>query len=182
MGSKNTKEDEEGFPELYAAIYCRVSTEEQANKGISLHDQEERCLEKVKELGYIVKPEHIFRDEGITGTSMEKRPAMMNLLALVSGPKYQRLNEGNISVIISSNMDRISRDHLDYLLFKKLVEKHSIRYLSVEQDYIGGDGKDDIMTDMLEKMISIFNELMVKITAKKTSHAMERKVLDGWLP
>ncbi len=167
--------------QVYAAIYCRVSTEEQANNRISLHDQEQRCLDRAKQLGYIVKPKHIFRDEWISGTSIDKRPGMIELLSSITWSKFQKFNDINISAIISLSMDRISRNHYDYLFFKKLLEKHSVKFISIEQEYIG-QNQDDMVADLLENIISIFNELLVKITAKKTSFAMERKVLDWWLP
>ena len=84
-------------------------------------------------------------------------------------------------MVISSSMDRVSRGHYDYLFFKKLLGKHSVRFISIEQDFID-QTQDDTVSELLENIISIFNELIVKITAKKTSFAMERKVLDGWLP
>lgn len=42
---------------MKAAIYCRVSTEDQKDQGTSLETQEEDCLAKARELGYAVPPE-----------------------------------------------------------------------------------------------------------------------------
>ena len=49
----------------HLAIYCRVSTEEQAKKGLSLNDQEQRGIELAKKLKmrWVV-----YSDEGVSGT------------------------------------------------------------------------------------------------------------------
>ena len=41
----------EGGEEMKAAIYCRVSTEDQEREGTSLQSQREACIKKAKELG-----------------------------------------------------------------------------------------------------------------------------------
>jgi site-specific DNA recombinase len=40
--------------EMKAAIYCRVSTQDQQDQGTSLDSQREACLKKAEELGYQV--------------------------------------------------------------------------------------------------------------------------------
>ena len=47
---------------MRAAIYCRVSTEDQEKEGTSLGSQVAACLEKAKELGYEVPDELIFKE------------------------------------------------------------------------------------------------------------------------
>ena len=68
-----------------AAIYARVSTTEQADKGYSLPTQVEACQALAQREGYTVPDPHIFIDD-YTGTSMN-RPQFkcMRDLAGVSG-------------------------------------------------------------------------------------------------
>jgi len=57
-----------------ALVYCRVSTEEQAEKGYSLDTQEKLCRSFAENNGYGVLS--VFRDEGKSGTTLsiaEKR-------------------------------------------------------------------------------------------------------------
>ena len=49
------------------AIYMRVSTEDQIG-GYGLDVQLERCTAQATVKGWIVAPEHIFADEGVSGT------------------------------------------------------------------------------------------------------------------
>jgi len=60
-----------------AAIYCRVSTEDQEREGTSLQSQKEACLKKAHELGYEAPEEFIFI-ETYSGLTME-RPELTRL-------------------------------------------------------------------------------------------------------
>ena len=52
---------------MKAAVYCRVSTDEQAERGTSLATQEERCRAHVKAQGW--KLVEVFVDAGESGTN-----------------------------------------------------------------------------------------------------------------
>src|SRR5215510_14710353 len=56
-------------PVRYAAIYARVSTEDQG-KGYSIPTQIEACQRLAQQEGYAVPESHIFIDEGLSGTTL----------------------------------------------------------------------------------------------------------------
>src|SRR2546426_10469491 len=64
-----------------AAIYARVSTTEQADKGYSLPTQLAACQAMAQQEGYTVIDTHVFIDD-YTGMSLN-RPQFTPLLALV---------------------------------------------------------------------------------------------------
>ena len=64
-----------------AAIYARVSTTEQADKGYSLPTQLEACQAMAQQEGYAVPDTHVFVDD-YTGTSLN-RPQFTQLRDLV---------------------------------------------------------------------------------------------------
>src|SRR5438445_11588885 len=64
--------------QLRAAIYTRVSTEEQATEGFSLAAQLERLRNYCKARDYIVAGEYI--EEGASGRKIEGRPAYAKML------------------------------------------------------------------------------------------------------
>jgi site-specific DNA recombinase len=66
---------------LLAAIYARVSTQDQADKGYSLPTQIEACQQLAQHAGYTVPESHIFVDD-YTGTSLN-RPQFTKLRDLV---------------------------------------------------------------------------------------------------
>src|SRR5215471_2732795 len=64
-----------------AAIYARVSTADQADKGYSLPTQIEACQAMAQQEGYTVPNTHVFVDD-YTGTSLN-RPQLSPLRDLV---------------------------------------------------------------------------------------------------
>ena len=86
---------------LNAAIYLRVSTEEQVS-GYGLDVQRERCLAMATVKGWAVEPIHIYADEGISGTKdASARPGLAALLAAAE--------IGNIRAVIVLALDRLGR-------------------------------------------------------------------------
>jgi DNA invertase Pin-like site-specific DNA recombinase len=55
----------------YAAIYARVSTEDQG-KGFSIPTQLEACRKLAAHEGYAVPESHVLIDEGISGTTLDR--------------------------------------------------------------------------------------------------------------
>ena len=106
-----------------ALIYCRVSTEEQAEQGYSLDAQEKLCKAFALNNGYSVAG--IYRDEGKSGTSLD-RPALKNLLA-----KCQ--DKQSISAVIVQETDRLARNTQDHLTLKTLLSKAEVKLISVNQ-------------------------------------------------
>jgi site-specific DNA recombinase len=85
-----------------AAIYLRVSTEEQATAGYGLDVQRDRCLAMATVKGWQVEPIHIYADEGLSGTKdATGRPALAALLAAVE--------IGNVDAVIVLSFDRLGR-------------------------------------------------------------------------
>src|SRR5438067_521046 len=82
-----------------AAIYARVSTADQG-KGYSIPTQIEACQHLAQREGYSVPSSHIFVDEGISGTTLN-RPALRRLRELV--------NSQAIASLIIPDPDRLSR-------------------------------------------------------------------------
>lgn len=88
-----------------AAIYARVSTDDQADKGYSLPSQLDGCRQYVEQLGYTVVAE--FRDDHSGATPVIERPQGRRLAEMA------RLRE--IDAIVVHQVDRLSRDIVDLL-------------------------------------------------------------------
>lgn len=84
----------------HVAAYLRVSTDEQAESGLGLGDQERKCRAMAEVKGW---PEPvIFKDEGISGTlAADKRPALRNMLEAVK--------RGEIDAVIALELNRLGR-------------------------------------------------------------------------
>lgn len=104
------------------AIYVRVSTEEQAQKGYSIEDQIDQCRKKAKtnDLEII---EYI--DDGYSGEFLD-RPAMMKL--------REDLKDGLIDEVICLDPDRLSRKLMNQLIVSEEIEKKA-KLTFVNHDY-----------------------------------------------
>lgn len=101
---------------MYAVVYIRVSTEDQALHGYSLDGQERVGLELANKLG--ATQIAVFRDEGISGSVLE-RPGLQEALDIVQS--------GGVHFFIVYDPDRLSRVLAHQLLLTEVIEKTGCR-------------------------------------------------------
>src|SRR5713101_772144 len=99
-----------------AAVYARVSTADQADKGYSLPTQIEACQVMARQEGYAVPESHVFVDD-YTGTSLN-RPQFTQLRDQVR----QRL----VQAVFVHDLDRLSRKLAHQLLLSEEVEQAGV--------------------------------------------------------
>ncbi len=107
------------------AIYCRVSTEEQANMGYSLDEQERLLREASVTLGYEVVD--IYCDRGISGKNIKGRPEMKRML--------KEAQEGKFDVVLCWKVNRLTRNLLDLLEMANLLEKYNVGIKSYSEPF-----------------------------------------------
>jgi len=105
-----------------AAVYCRVSTEDQEKEGTSLQTQYEACYKYCQEKGYHVA--HRF-SEAHSGLNID-RPKLSELRELVR-------NEA-ISFVVVYCLDRLSRNATHGVILRDELDKHHIVLESVTED------------------------------------------------
>jgi site-specific DNA recombinase len=106
--------------QAYAAIYARVSTEDQA-RGYSLPSQIEACHKLAEHAGYRVPESYVFSDD-VTGDHLE-RPGLRKLRELVQ--------TNAIAAAIIYDVDRLSRRMVPQLLFEEECERAGVALLVV---------------------------------------------------
>ena len=89
---------------MNAIIYCRVSTQEQAETGFSLEAQEETCSNYAKNKGYAVLKTFVERGESAKTLN---RTELKNLI------QYAKINHEKIDTLIIYKIDRLSRNQRD---------------------------------------------------------------------
>ena len=99
-----------------AAIYARVSTADQADRGYSLPTQLEACQAMARQEGYAVPESHIFVDD-YTGTSLN-RPQFTQLRDLVR----QRV----VHAVFVYDPDRLARKLAHQLLLTEEFEQAGV--------------------------------------------------------
>ena len=117
-----------------AAIYCRVSTDEQG-RGYSLPTQLEACQRYAQEHGYVIAAR--FEDE-YTGTELD-RPELNRLRELV--------RQGEVDCIIIYDLDRLARN-----VYFQLHLENEIHSAGVRIEYVLGQYKDTPEGNLLKRI------------------------------
>lgn len=109
-----------------AALYARVSTEEQAMHGVSLDAQKERLLQYAKENNLTVVD--LYVDEGISARKRyTRRPEFLRMLEDVKQKK--------IDVVLFIKLDRWFRNIADYYEVQAILDKYRVQWIATEEDY-----------------------------------------------
>lgn len=114
----------EGGEEMKAAaIYCRVSTEDQGREGTSLQSQKEACLNKAHELGYQVSEEHIL-SEIYSGAELD-RPELGKVRSL--------MKQQEIQAVLCHSTDRLARNPIHIAIIAEECENRGIKLVFVTE-------------------------------------------------
>ncbi len=106
------------------AIYCRVSTDDQAQHGYSILDQLHSCRQRLLSLNCTDIKEYI--DDGYSGEFLE-RPALEQL--------RNDLRKGFIQNVMVYDPDRLSRNLTNQLILAEEIEKFGAKILFITGDY-----------------------------------------------
>lgn len=118
-----------------AALYIRVSTQEQKTEGYGLESQRQRLLSHVNDnaaLNLITNQHSIYED--VQSGSEKNRAGLKQLIEDVKADKYD--------VVIVWKIDRLSRSLKDLLEIFEELKKHKVSFISVEEsiDFSGPIG------------------------------------------
>lgn len=111
---------------IKAALYIRVSTEEQAKHGYSLSSQKQRLIEYCKEQNYMITD--IYIDEGKTARTKLKNRT--ELLRLIEDAKQKKFNR-----IIIWRLDRWFRNIADYYKVQETLEANKVDWECSDEEY-----------------------------------------------
>jgi len=148
-----------------AAIYCRVSTDNQENEGTSLDTQRQGCLKYCQDKGYSVTHQFV---ETWSGLSLE-RPKLDELRQLVRG--------NQIDNIVIHSLDRLSRDPIHGVIITQELEKHHVTLEAVTEDMDNTE---------VGKLISYIRGFASKLETEKikerTTRGIRARVYNKGLP
>lgn len=138
---------------MKVALYTRVSTDEQVEKGNSLDAQKRRLYEYCYNNNYEVY--QLYSDEGISGFSVSKRPAIQSLLKDAKNRKFEAL--------VVYKTDRLSRNLLDLLTIKQELDKYDVELIFSDESI---DTNDDTGMAMFSIMGAFAELERKKITER----------------
>jgi site-specific DNA recombinase len=155
-----------------AAIYCRVSTEEQAKLGQSLSVQLKTLEEYAKERDYRVYDTYI--DEGHSGADFSR-------------PHLSRLREDaqdhRFNVVIATHLDRLGRDgpELLSLLYKEFT-RSGIHAEFITEGLNSSDDKDELVIYIRAQQAAEFRKRLSQRSHASKIHLVESGKWVGGAP
>lgn len=144
-----------------AAIYCRVSTQEQKRNGISLEAQVARCQQYAESMGFNVV--HV----GIEAQSAKDtdRQELQSILGMVAKKQIQHF--------IAIKLDRLTRETIDALQIGKTLQKKGCM-LHFTNEY-GQVDLNDPMQEFIYTQGASIAKLERRRIAMNTKFALDRK-------
>ena len=148
-----------------AIIYARVSSKRQADDGLPIESQLDRCRAKAAALGADVVRE--FVDGGISGTT-DKRPAFQDAINFCSLM--------DIDYFITWSSSRFARNLLDAGRYKLVLQTYRTRltYASSDVDVTTDDGW------LMDNFFALFDEHVSRRVSSDTRRSMLKAAGDGY--
>lgn len=132
------------------AIYARCSTEEQRD---SPDVQLAACRDHAAKHGCRVVAEYV--DAGVSGgLPLDQRPEAARML--------QDARAGDFEAVLALRLDRLGRDQLDLLLFRREAEKRKLKLLFVTQEFA-----DDPTGEFVYSLLGAVSQLERRQTGQR---------------
>lgn len=148
------------------AAYLRVSTDDQLE--YSPDSQLKLIQEYAKRDGYIIPDEYIYRDDGISGKSAEKRPAFRLMIATAKeqNPPF--------SCIFVWKYSRFARNQEEAIMYKNLLRKKGVDIRSISEP-----SSDSPFSSLIERIIEWMDEYYLINLASEVRRGMKEKSQRG---
>lgn len=131
-------------PQLTAAAYIRVSTEDQIE--FSPDSQLKRIREYAGSRNILLPDDFIYVDEGISGRSADNRPAFLHMI------RTARQKPRPFDQILVWKFSRFARNRQDSIFYKSMLRKEcGIDVISVTEQ-LSGDSTSILIEALLEAM------------------------------
>ncbi len=149
---------------MKAALYIRVSTQEQATEGYSLDAQLQKLTSYANYMHYEISG--VYRDEGQSAASTN-RPELKRLLRDISAEK--------VDCVLIYKLDRLSRRVRDVIDLVEIFEKHSVSLYSLTEnlDLSSPFGRAAL------KMSATFSELERETIIERSKLGKEQRIKSG---
>ena len=147
---------------MRAAIYARVSTEDQAKEGYSLDAQVKRMEAYCKARGWTVSGRYI--DEGHSGRTT-KRPAYSSMMG----------DAAEWDLILVLKMDRIHRNSVNFTLMMNHLRKSEKEFNSIQESFDTTTAMGRFVMDIMQRIAQLESEQI----GERVYVGMEQKARTG---
>jgi site-specific DNA recombinase len=149
-----------------AALYLRVSTSRQAENELSIPDQRRQAETYCERKGWSVARE--FEERGASATD-DKRPVFQEMIDAASRP------DRDFDIIVVHSYSRFFRDAFQLEFYLRRLQKHGVKVVSITQET-----GDDPMSQLVRKILALFDEYQSKENGKHTLRAMKENARQGF--
>ena len=150
---------------MKAAIYGRVSTEDQEKEGTSLQTQLENCHNYCQSKGYDVANRF---SEAYSGLTLD-RPKLNELREIVRGDA--------IDVLVVYCLDRLSRNATHGVILRDELDKHHVILVSVTEDI-----DKTPLGEAITYLRGTFSQIEAEKIKERTMRGKKAKALEGKIP
>ena len=150
---------------MQTAIYCRVSTEEQATVGFSIHAQKDKLTKYAESNDWNIVDYYV--DDGISGKNLTERPEVSRLI--------EDVKKGKIENVLIYKLDRLTRSVKDLIYLIELFDSHNCTFNSQTEKI----DTSNAVGRMFVKIIGIFAEFERENLAERVTFGYEQKTKEG---
>lgn len=150
---------------MQTAIYCRVSTEEQATEGFSIHAQKDKLTKYANINDWDIVDYYV--DDGISGKNLTERPEVLRLI--------EDVKKGKIKNVLIYKLDRLTRSVKDLIYLIELFDKNNCTFNSQTEKI----DTSNAVGRMFVKIIGIFAEFERENLAERVTLGYEQKTREG---
>lgn len=156
-----------------AALYCRVSTDQQVNEGDSIQAQLSALRKYASNHNYEIAGE--FVDDGVSGTLLDGRDELQRLL--------EEVKKRNVDLILFTKLDRYFRNLKHYLNTQEVLDKFGVPWIAIWENY---ETKTPQGKLMVNQMLS-FAQFEAEQTGQRINQVFsykktKREALSGKVP
>jgi site-specific DNA recombinase len=155
--------------EIYALLYCRVSSKRQETEGHGLDSQEHRCKNYAVSLGHPV--EKVFPDSFTGGGNFMERPAMRELLDYVDKHPTKQY------VVIFDDLKRFARDTIFHWNLRSAFKARGIIPLCLNYKF-----DDTPEGTFVETIFAAQNQLEREQNRRQVVQKMKARLEAGYWP
>jgi site-specific DNA recombinase len=166
MNRRRRHSEDDPATKVGAALYIRVSTDEQAQHELSQTDQINQATAFAKNHDWVVRG--IYVDGGFSGRS-DKRPQFQKLVEDAKRPDCKFKN------VIIHSWSRFGRNLGDHINYKKELKKLGKKVYSITQDF--GDGP---AAEFATNVIAMMDEWQSERTSEDVTRTMKENARQGY--
>ena len=156
---------------VQVVTYCRVSSEEQAQKDISIPAQRKALKAWIGQQGGMALAGE-FSDQGISAYApADKRPGFCEMVSFCRKHK--------VAFILVHKLDRFSRNREESILFKSLLRKHGVQVKSISENFDADTPQGFLYEGMIEVINQFYSMNLATETLKGMRENAERGAWNG---